>query len=189
MTTQTGRLGGFFFPSVQRTDSIGFLFVAFFGIPFFLFNLLPVFFGAYVSLTEWGIVGQPHWVGLDNYREGLSDPAMAQAFLNTLLYAVIIVPSVTVLGLLAALYVNQGWPLSGLTRTLFFAPHVVSATVIGLVWVWIFDTRFGILNFYLGQVGLQPVPWLTSTDWSLLSVSIASVWWDLGLSFVLLGRI
>ena len=68
---------------------------------------------------------------------------------------------------------------------LFFSPNVVSATVIGLVWVWLLDTQFGLVNHYLGFLGIPDIPWLTSTHWSLIGVSIASIWWDLGLAFVL----
>ena len=83
------------------------------------------------------------------------------------------------------MFVNQGWPLSSLARTLFFAPNVVAASVIGLVWVWVLDTQFGLVNRYLGLLGIPAIPWLTSTRWSLVGVSLASVWWDLGLAFVL----
>jgi multiple sugar transport system permease protein len=115
----------------------------------------------------------------------LADHWVANAFLNTLRYALIIVPGVTILGLLFALYVHQRWPLSTLARTLFFTPNVVSATVIGLVWVWLLDTQFGLVNQYLGMIGIAGVPWLTSGDWALVGVSIASIWWDLGLAFVI----
>ena len=169
----------------ERRDRIGYLFVAFFGVPFLIFNILPVLFGAFVGFTEWGIIGAPEWVGFENFREAASDPSLSQAFRNILLYGLIIVPSVTTIGLAAALFVNQGWPLTSFARTMFFAPHVVSATVIGLIWVWILDTRFGVLNQYLMQIGLPEIPWLTSTQWSLIGVSIASVWWDLGLAFIL----
>src|SRR5262249_20830623 len=98
----------------------------------------------------------------------------------------LIVPTVTLLGLLFALFVNQDWPLTGLARTLLFTPNVVSATVIGLVWVWLLDTQYGLVNHYLGYLGIGPTPWLTSVEWSIVGVSIASVWWDLGLVFVLL---
>jgi multiple sugar transport system permease protein len=114
-----------------------------------------------------------------------ADQGRHRAFRNTLLYGLIIVPGVVVLALSFALFVNQGWPLSAVARTLFFAPNVVSATVIGLIWVWILDTQFGIVNQYLGMVGISAIPWLTSTQWSLIGVSIASIWWDLGLAFVL----
>jgi len=62
---------------------------------------------------------------------------------------------------------------------------VVAASVIGLIWVWVLDTQFGLVNRYLGLLGIPAIPWLTSTRWSLVGVSLASVWWDLGLAFVL----
>jgi len=144
-----------------------------------------VLFGTYVAFTEWSIIGTPRFVGLDNFREAFADEWVGVAFRNILFYGLIIVPGVTVLGLVFALFVNQRYPLYSLARTLVFAPTVVSATVIGLVWVWILDTQFGLVNQYLGHLGISPIPWLTSTRWSLVGVSIASVWWDLGLAFVL----
>ena len=164
----------------------GYLFIAAFVLPFLAFNVAPVLFGVYVSFTEWSIIGDPVWVGLANYKEAMRDPFLRMAFVNIFLYALIIVPGVVVLGLLFALYVNQDWPLSTLCRTILFAPNVVSATVIGLVWVWVLDTQFGVLNHYLGVLGISEIPWLTSTRWSLVGVSMASIWWDLGLGFVLL---
>jgi multiple sugar transport system permease protein len=169
----------------RHIDAAGYLFVAFFTIPFFLFNILPVFFGIYVGFTRWSIVGSPRWIGFDNYTQAFHDKWVWVGFENVLLYGLLIVPSVTVLGLAFALFVNRGYPLSGLARALFFAPNVVSATVIGLVWVWLLDTQYGLFNHYLGFFGIGSVPWLTSTQWSLVGVSIASVWWDLGLAFVL----
>jgi len=169
----------------EPIDWVGYVFVAFFTVPFLLFNIAPIFFGAYVGFTKWGIFGKPKWVGLQNFIDAFKDEFVAIAFKNTVLYGLIIVPCVVVIGFSFALYVHQRWPLSTLARTLFFSPYVVSATVIGLVWVWMLDTQFGLINHYLGYLGIDNVPWLTSTDWSLIGVSIASVWWDLGLAFVL----
>jgi multiple sugar transport system permease protein len=171
---------------IRPIDWIGYLFVGLFALPFFLFNILPVLFGGYVAFTRWGIVGKPKWIGLDNFTHAFADHWVWVAFKNVLLYGVIVVPCVTALALLFALFVNQRYPLSSLARTLFFAPNVVSATVIGLVWVWLLDTQYGLLNHYLSFLGIADVPWLTSTHWSLIGVSMASVWWDLGLAFVLL---
>lgn len=169
----------------REVDRAGYVLVAFFAIPFFLFNIMPVLFGFYVAFTRWSIVGSPKWEGLKNFTRAFSDQWVAVAFKNILFYGLIIVPCVTVLGLIFALFVNKRYPLSGLVRTLFFAPTVVSATVIGLVWVWLLDTQFGLVNHYLAFFGIDDIPWLTSTRWSLVGVSIASVWWDLGLAFVL----
>ena len=172
-------------PERAEVETAGYLLVAFFAAPFFLFNILPVLFGVYVSFTRWSIVGAPRWEGWSNYLRAFDDRWVGVAFKNVLLYGCVIVPSVTVLGLLFALFVNKRYPLAGLARTLFFAPTVVSATVIGLVWVWLLDTQFGLVNHYLSYLGISAVPWLTSTSWSLIGVSIASIWWDLGLAFVL----
>ena len=170
---------------VRPIDWIGYLFVGLFALPFFLFNILPVLFGGYVAFTRWSIIGKPKWVGLGNFAQAFADHWVAVAFKNVLLYGLIVVPCVTALALLFALFVNQRYPLSSLARTLFFAPNVVSATVIGLVWVWLLDTQYGLLNHSLSLFGISAVPWLTSTHWALIGVSMASVWWDLGLAFVL----
>ncbi len=187
LVARTGQNGADALPGEKRPiDWIGYAFVACFAIPFLLFNVAPVIFGAYVALTEWSIVGRPEWIGFDNYRAAVSDEWVWVAIRNAFLYALIIVPGVTVLGLVFALFVNRSYPLSGLARTLFFAPNVVSATVIGLVWVYLLDTQYGLLNNTLAIFGIGAIPWLTSTDWALIGVSMASIWWDLGLAFVLL---
>jgi multiple sugar transport system permease protein len=166
-------------------DWAGYALIAFFGLPFLVFNVGPVLFGVYVGFTEWGIFGAPKWVGLENYREAFRDPWVSVAFINIFRYALVIVPGVTILGLAFAIFVNQRWPLSAVARTILFTPNVVSATVIGLIWVWVLDTQFGVLNHYLGYLGIGPIKWLTSVQWSLVGVSIASIWWDMGLAFVL----
>jgi ABC-type sugar transport system permease subunit len=169
----------------RKIDWSGYLFVLPFFLPFLTFTVIAIIFGSYIAFTDWGIMGAPQWVGLANFKEALGDEWVHKAFFNILRYGVIIVPGVTVLGLLFAVYVNQRWYLSGFARTAFFSPNVVSATVIGLVWVWMLDTQFGLINQYLGRLGIPNIPWLTSTQWSLIGVSIASIWWDLGFSFVL----
>src|SRR5205807_3500499 len=131
--------------------------------------------------SNWSIARPPEWVGAANIQAALADPLLRQAFGNTIRYCVIIVPSVTILGLVFALFVNQRWPGFVFARAAFFSPYIVSATVVGIVWVWILDTQNGILNQYLGI----RIPWLSSTSWSLLGVSIASIWWDVGLAFIL----
>lgn len=169
----------------RRIHWSAYVFLMPFLIPFLVIIVAAVFFGIYIAFTEWGIIGKPLWVGLANFQEAFGDQYVAKAFKNTIHYGFVIVPGIAVLGFLFAVYVNQGWPLSGFSRAVFFAPNVVSATVIGLIWVWILDTQYGIINNYLGFLGIEAIPWITSTKWSLYGVSIASIWWDLGIGFVL----
>ncbi len=168
-----------------RSERVGYLFVSFFTVPFVLFNVLPVLFGFYLAFTRWSIVGSPAFVGFANFERAYHDRLLWEAFGNTIRYALAIVPGVVVLGYLAALYVQQRWALSWLARTLFFAPNVVAATVVGLVWVAVLDARGGPANGLLGLFGVAEIPWLTSTQFAWVGVSAASVWWDLGLAFVL----
>ena len=169
----------------KSIDWSGYVFISFFTIPFLIFNILPIIFGIYVSFNEWGIFGDPDWIGLENYINIFKDRYAYLAFKNVILYALIIVPTVTILGFIAALFVNQGWPLSAMGRTIFFSPYAVAASVIGLIWVWLLDTQYGLINQYLNIIGIDNIPWITSYEWALIGVSIASIWWDLGLAFIL----
>ncbi len=76
----------------RRIDAVGYLFVAFFTVPFFLFNVLPVFFGVYVAFTRWNIVGSPHWIGTANFTAAFKDKWVWTVFENAFLYGLVIVP-------------------------------------------------------------------------------------------------
>lgn len=170
----------------QRIDWSAYLFILPFVISSFVFLVAPILFGGYVSLTEWSIVGEPKWIGLANFTRAFADPWVPKIWSNTLRYGMIVVPSVTIVGLLFALYVNQQRPGHTFARTAFYAPHVVSVTVIGLIWVWMLDTRFGLVNQYLGGFGVPDIPWLTNPSWVLFGVAMAAVWWEVGFCMVVL---
>jgi multiple sugar transport system permease protein len=170
----------------ERIEWSAYLFLLPFFVPFLVLTLGAILFGTFVSFTDWGIVGDPNWVGLDNYVKALSDPWVPKIWGNTLKYGIFVAPATTLVALLFALLVNQRWPGRTVVRTIFYAPNVVSVTVIGLVWVWMLDTQFGLVNQYLGAFGVPNIPWLTNPDWALFGVGIASVWWDAGFAMVVL---
>ncbi len=170
----------------KRIDWSAYLFILPFLIPFLVFIVATIGFGAYVSFTDWGIIGNPKWVGLANYVQAFHDPWVPKIWSNTLRYGLMVVPITTLVALGFALYVNQRWAGSTLARTIFYAPNAVSVTVIGLVWVWMLDTQFGLVNQYLGALGVPDIPWLTNPRWVLIGIGIASVWWDVGFNMVVL---
>lgn len=170
----------------ERIDWSAYLYLLPFYLPFLIFTVAAIFFGAYVAFTEWKIIGDPEWVGFANFLRAFDDPFVPKVFLNTFKFALIVVPSVTILALVFAVFVNERRRGYTFARLSFYAPRVVSVTVIGLIWVWMLDTRFGIVNQYLGRFGVPDVPWLTSPDWVLLGIGIATIWWNVGFHMVIL---
>lgn len=170
----------------ERIEWSAYFYVLPFFVPFLVFTVGAIFFGAYVSFTEWRIVGSPEFVGLANYMRALNDDFVPKVWINTFQFALIIVPGTTILALLFALYVNQRLRGFTFSRLAFYAPRVVSVTVVGLVWVWMLDTRFGVINQYLKIFGVTQIPWLTNPDWVRWAVGMTTVWWDLGFHMVIL---
>lgn len=170
----------------ERIEWSAYLYVLPFFVPFLVFTVGAIIFGTYVSLTEWRIIGRPEFVGLANFERAFNDSFVPKVWVNTLQLTLIIVPGTTFLALLFAMYVNQRMRGFTLSRLSFYAPRVVSVTVVGLVWVWMLDTRFGVVNQYLGRLGVTYIPWLTNPDWVLWAISITTIWWNLGFHMVIL---
>jgi multiple sugar transport system permease protein len=170
----------------RRIDWSAYLFLAPFFVPFLVFTFGAILFGMYVSFTEWSVVGDPKWVGLANYARALSDPWVPKVWRNTLQYGLTVVPSVTVAALFLALFVNVRWVGYVFARAAFYLPNVLSVTVMALVWVWILEAQFGLLNQYLAMLGIPKIPWLTNPSWVILSIAGATLWWSVGFHMVIL---
>src|SRR5262245_4934707 len=125
----------------RRVDWSAYAFIAPFFLPFLLFTFLAILFGVYISFTEWGIVGDPTWVGLKNYERALADDWVPKVWRNTLQYGLTVIPAVTVTALGLALFVNRKLPGFAFARAAFYLPHVTSVTVMALIWVWRSEER------------------------------------------------
>jgi ABC-type sugar transport system permease subunit len=170
----------------RRAGLAPWLFLAPYLFVFLAFFLLPALWSAVLSLTDWKIVGTPHFVGVKNYARLLNDPLFYTALKNTVVYTAVIVPLMALVGLGLALLLNQ--PLRGrvLTRTAVFGSYVVMVSVVGIIWRWVLDpTGAGIVNYYLGKLGLGPLAWLAAPQTAMLSIIIATMWWTAGYNMVL----
>jgi len=155
-------------------------------IGFLIFTLLPVVAALLISLTDWNLLQPPKWVGLKNFVTLAQDPLFRKVLGNTAIYVLGTVPVQMILALLVAMALNQGLPGTLFFRAAFFMPVVTSAVAIALVWRWIYNADFGVLNSFLYMLGVSDPPnWLTSTRWALPSVMIMSVWQQIGFSMVL----
>jgi multiple sugar transport system permease protein len=161
----------------------------FFIAPAFIFvigfTFLPVLGAFGISLTDWDMIAPMKFVGLENYQKVFSDPLALRTFTNTFLYTFTSVPIGMFLGLLLALLLNQ--KLRGLSffRTAFYLPVVSSTVAISVIFVWVLDPSYGLLNRALALVGIAPIPWLTSPQWAMLAVVIVTVWRSLGFNMII----
>lgn len=152
---------------------------------FLFFSLGPVLASLGLSLYSWDLLSTPVFVGLANFRALLTDPDFWAALQHTFTFIIGYIPLVTALGLGIALALNQ--PLKGLAfyRTAFFLPVVSSWVAVALIWKWLFNPVYGVVNYLLSLVGITGPAWLFDEHWAMPAIILASVWKDLGFVAVL----
>jgi multiple sugar transport system permease protein len=150
-----------------------------------LFTYGPVLYSGWLSLNEGDFIRPLVWVGLDNYVRAWNDELAAKALVNTAYYVVGTVPAGIVLSLLLAVAMNQ--KLRGIVgyRAIFFLPTITSAVAISLMWAWMYNPQFGVINTALKAIGIKGPKWLASPDWAMLAIIIMSVWRGLGYNMLL----
>lgn len=127
-----------------------------------------------------GLMGNAEWVGLDNYRRVLGGQRFWWCLANSFLY-LLVTPAIMVVSLAAAIVVQSG--LRGLgtwTRALIFLPVVTPTIVAAVAWRVIFTEDGGLLNGWLGEIGIAPVPWLTQWPWVLVTAAVVTLWKGFG---------
>jgi raffinose/stachyose/melibiose transport system permease protein len=154
---------------------------------FSVFILLPVGVGFYLSCTNWNGTGVPVFNGLDNYIEALHDNVYWSAITHNIIYAVGTVVGKIVLGLGLALVMNRTLPGRAMFRTALFMPVTLSFVAIGLLWSWIYNYDFGLLNGALEvlHLGWLKQDWLGSTSFALYALIAVDIWKWFGLHMVL----
>ncbi|KAF6562139.1 sugar ABC transporter permease [Paenibacillus sp. EKM202P] len=162
----------------------GYLFIGPQFLGLLCFSLLPLLYAFYLSFVNWDGFGVPLFVGLDNFKGQLSDPDFWKALINTVYYMVLVIPVGIVLALLVAIVLNK---VKGreIYRLFFFMPVVTSSVSVGVIWMWILNGEFGILNHLLRAIGVTGPMWLTDTHWVIPSIALLSIWLGLGYNMVI----
>ncbi len=171
-----------------RRNIEGYLFISPWIIGFVVFTAGALLGSFSISLTKWNIVGTPEIVGLANYQKMVEDRFFWQSIKVTLYY-LLNVPLNVVLGLLLALLLNQKVKGLSVFRTIFFLPSVASGVAVSLLWMWIFNPRFGIINVLLKKIGIIGPLWLGSEAWAIPALIIMSIWGVGGGMLIYLGAL
>ena len=151
---------------------------------FTLFSFLPLLYAVYISFHDWSLIGDPEWLGWHNYVRLSRDRLFWQALRNTLVYATTTVPTSMAIGLALAIALNRRLPGRSLIRSVYFLPLVVSAVATGTIAAWMFNENYGVINGLLAQFGLGRIAWLSTPQWALPSLAMATLWVRVGFNMV-----
>ena len=150
-------------------------------------NIIPIFQTFYLSFFKSGAFGKGNvFVGLDNYKKMFQDEQVWRAVGNTLGYTCIVVPVTIVIALLLAVVLNGRIKGKGIYRTIYFIPMVAAPAAVTMVWKWLYNYHYGLINHLLAKLGLPAVNWIDNPNVALISVAIIGIWSTVGYSMVLL---
>jgi len=155
-------------------------------IGFVIFTVWPLFYSLFLSFMKWGVLDKPTFKGVGNYHELFTDPIFWVCMKNTALYSFVKVPLNLFFSLLLAILLNREIHGRNFFRTIAFLPSVCSSVAVGVFWKPLLEsTRNGLVNHILGYVGIGPIPFLSSSVWSMLSVIMVGIWKEMGYFMVI----
>ncbi|MBZ0300310.1 MAG: sugar ABC transporter permease [Anaerolineae bacterium] len=165
-------------PMRRREAITGLLFISPWIIGVLVFALGPFIASFLLSLTKYNIIQPPEWVGAANYAKILgSDDLFWKSLKNTAVYVGGSVTIRIVLGFLLAMLLNAKVRFLGLWRTLFYVPSVVPIVALSMIWLYVLNGRFGLMNWFLGVFGIARIRWLSDPDFAMLGLLIMSTTW------------
>jgi multiple sugar transport system permease protein len=146
-------------------------------VGFIIWTAGPMLASLFLSLTEYNVVSPLRWLGLANYSSALfSDPLFWQSLKVTFTYAALSLPSGLAVGLAVALLLNLNVPGLSVWRAIYYLPSVISGVAVAVLWQYVFNPRFGVLNWALSLVGIKGPGWLADPKWALPALAIMSLW-------------
>ena len=164
----------------------GWLFILPTMIGLIILNIIPIIQTIYQSFFKTGAFGKSSiFVGLANYEKLIGDNAVWKALLNTFVYMIIEVPLSIAIALVLAFLLNRKMRGRGVFRTLYFLPVIAAPAAIAMVWRWLYNTEFGLINYLLGRVGLAPISWISDSKVAIISLGIVGIWSVVGYNIVL----
>ncbi len=154
----------------------GLLFISPWIVGFLWFTLGPLLASGILSFFQWDLLTSPKWQGLGNYGRALQEPLFWQSLKVTVIYTLFSVPLGIAVALILAIMLNQ--PIRGRVwfRSIFYLPAIMSGVAVSVLWKWMFNPQFGLINFLLDKIGIRGPAWLSSAQWALPALIIMSLW-------------
>lgn len=164
-----------------------YLFVAPAVVILAIFWVYPILNMGYLSLFKWDLISpKMQFVGLQNFQALFADQQFWQTFVNTVIYTLFVVGLGVTLGLFVAVYLKEHTKTNGFIQAVIFSPYVVSLASVALLWMWIMNKDYGLLNSILGFFDIGAVDWLGDSHVALVSLILISVWKSVGYDALIL---
>ena len=160
----------------QQRTIIGYIFISPFILGFFFWFLIPALVAVYLTFHDWNLIQQPEFVGLENIQRLFEDPLLPQSLKATVLFTVVSVPLGQLFSFTLAMLVNNKFRGIGVFRTIYYLPTVVPAVANAVLWAWIFNTEFGLMNVFIRALGGPKIGWLQDPAWAIPAFIILSLW-------------
>ena len=182
MTTQTNSRSGLLgFTGLQLTLPRrrllwGYFFITPFILGFFLWFLIPALVAGYLTFHSWNLLSPPRFVGLENIQKLFTDPLLPQSLKATFLYTFLAVPLGLVVSFCLAMLINTKMRGIAIFRTIYYLPSIVPAVANALLWAWMFNTEFGLINTFIRSLGGAKVAWLQQPAWAVPAFVMISLW-------------
>ena len=168
----------------------GYAFIAPWLIGFLIFTVGPMIASLVISMHSWSMLSPPGWVGLENYQSIIAEDSLFVTTLwNTAFYVVLSVPLGIAIGLALAILLHNKLPGMGFFRTMLFLPSITNIVAASVLWLWVFNPEFGLLNTFLRWLGIQGPLWLQSEAWAKPSLVIMSLWGVGGTTIIFLAAL
>ena len=163
---------------VRRKLMWGLIFISPWLIGLIGFTAYPIGASLVYSLTDYAIMSPPKWVGIENYVEMLTDDDLfSKSLSNTIIFALLSVPTSIAVAFGLALLLNQRVMGKAVFRTIIFVPTLVPSVALAIMWLWLFNPQFGVVNGMLWELfGINGPGWLTDEDWSKPTLLLMSLW-------------
>lgn len=150
-------------------------------------NIIPIFQTLKMSFHKSGDFGRNDiFVGFENYQRMLGDAQVWQATWNTFKYTLLVVPATVTLAIFLAVLLNSKIRGKHLYRTIFFLPMVAAPAAVNMVWKWLYNTDFGLINFVLGKMGIGRINWIEDPKIAMYSIALIGIWSTVGYSMILI---
>ena len=152
---------------------------------FLIFTVVPVVATLGISFTSWDLLGSMEWIGIKNYVELFQDETFLKVTGNTFYFTAVSVPLCLIISFLMAVLLDSKIKFLKLWRAIYFLPVISSMVVVAIVWNWLYNPQFGLVNYFLSLIGIEGPAWLSDTTWAMPAVIITNIWKNMGYNMML----